>query len=195
MQKRLAIVTAAVLALALATPAAAQRRRDVRTPVPDAGMVAVGVQLTAAVPTEPALKNGFDVVGNVEGYLSRRVSVRGSVSGAWLDIFGHGFDGTVKPVAINGNLVYNWEGGAWHPYVTGGVGLYHYRFDEGLTESSANKFGVNFGGGIEYFFTRHDTLTGEVLVHPVTGRVSGRLADYDADYWTIAGGYKKYFGK
>jgi hypothetical protein len=22
---------------------------------------------------------------------------------------------------------YNWEGGVWHPYVTAGLGMYHYR--------------------------------------------------------------------
>jgi hypothetical protein len=192
MHRILPVAAAAAFALALASPAAAQRN-DANRPVPDAGMVSVGAQITAAMPADAALKNGWDVTGTVERYLSRRVSLRGAVSGAWMDIFGHSFDGTVNPVAFNGNVVYNWEGGAWHPYVTGGLGWYHYRFNEGLTNSTANKFGVNFGGGAEYFFTRHDTLLGEVLVHQVPGDVLSARTGYKAGYWTRSGGYKKYF--
>jgi hypothetical protein len=190
------IIAAAAIVLCAAMPAAAQRRGERSGPVPDEGMVAVGAQFTAAMPSEASWKNGVDVTGTLEGYLSRRVSARGSVSGAWLDIFGRGFDGTINPVAFNGNLVYNWEGGKWHPYVTGGVGLYHYRFSEGISSSAANKFGVDFGGGAEYFFTRHDTLLGEALVHAVPGTVTSRLTTYQGpSYWTLSGGYKKYFGK
>jgi len=193
MTRILSVGAAAVVVLALANPAAAQRRNDRLRPVPDAGMVAAGAQLTAAMPVDDSLKNGLQVTGTIDGYLSRRVSVRGAVSGAWMDIFGHSFDGTVNPIAFNGNVVYNWEGGAWHPYVTGGAGLYHYRFSEGLTNSSANKFGVNFGGGAEYFFTRHDTLLGEVLYHHVPGFVDSALTGYQAGFWALSGGYKKYF--
>lgn len=190
------LIATSALVLCTAIPAAAQRHPEGGGPVPDKGMVAAGAQITAAMPLEASWKNGLDVTGSVEGYLSRRVSARGSVSGAWMDIFGRGFDGTINPVAFNGNLVYNWEGGKWHPYVTGGVGLYRYRFTEGITSSAANKFGVNFGGGTEYFFTRHDTLLGEVLVHSVPGTVTSRLTTYSSpSYWTLSGGYKKYFGK
>jgi hypothetical protein len=189
-------IAATAILLCTAIPAAAQRPREGRGPVPAPGMGAIGAQITAAMPSEDSWKNGVDVTGSVEGYLSRRVSVRGSVSGAWLDIFGRGFNGTINPVAFNGNVVYNWEGGKWHPYATGGAGLYHYRFSEGITSSSANKFGVDVGGGAEYFFTRHDTLLGEVLVHSVPGTVTSGLTTYQKpSYWTLSGGYKKYFGK
>jgi len=185
-----------LLSAAIAQPASAQQRRRAAAPrrVPDTGMTAVGVQIGAALPNDVALKNGIDLTGTLEHYLSPRTSVRAAVSGAWLDIFGHSFTGTVKPVAVNGNLVYNWEGGAWHPYVTGGIGWYHYRFNENALDSAANKFGIDFGGGAEYFLTRHDTFLGELLVHVVPGDdVIGSLATYQSSYWTLSGGYKKYF--
>jgi len=191
MERSGGILIAAPMALLLTTPAAAQRR----TAVPNEGMGAVGVSVGAALPFESTLKKGFDLAGQAEGYLSRRVSIRGQVSAAWLDITARPFTGTVKPIAFNGNVVYNWEGGAWHPYVTAGLGLYHYTFTENSVTSSDNKFGVDVGGGIEYFFTRHDTLLGEVLVHAIPGTVSSAGANYDAGYWTVSGGYKKYFGK
>jgi hypothetical protein len=156
-------------------------------------MAAIGFTVGASLPTEPSLKNGIDLAAQAEKYLTPRVSVRGRVSAAWFDITGRGFIGTVQPVAIEGNLVHNWEGGAWHPYATGGIGLYHYRFDETPLESSDNKFGVNFGGGVEYFFTRRDTLLGEALVRVVPGRTNSLRTSYEAGYWTLNMGYKKYF--
>ena len=190
------IVAAASIVCCFALPAAAQRRPDITGPVPDEGMIGAGAQITAAMPFENSWKNGIDLTGSLERYLSRRVSVRGAVSGAWLDIQGRGFDGTINPIAFNGNLSYNWEGGKWHPYLTGGAGFYHYRFSEGIDTSHANKFGVDFGGGTEYFFTRHDSLLGEVLVHAIPGTVTSRATTYeDPSYWTLSAGYKKYFGR
>jgi len=184
------------LAVLLASPAAAQQRRRAAAPrpVPDRGMNAVGVQIGAGMPADVALKNGIDLTGTLEHYFSQRVSFRGAVSGAWFDIFGHSFDGTVSPVALDGNVVYNWEGGAWHPYVTGGLGLYHYRFTEAGLASTQNKLGIDLGGGVEYFFTRRDTLLGEALVHVIPGDdLSGTRAGYQAGCWSLSGGYKKYF--
>src|SRR5689334_15851869 len=79
-------------------PAAAQARRAVR-PVPDTGMAAFGVTVGASVPTEPSLQNGVDLGAQIEKYLSPRVSVRARASGAWFDVTGRGFVGTVQPVA------------------------------------------------------------------------------------------------
>jgi len=97
------------LAVLLASPAAAQQRRRAAAPrpVPDRGMNAVGVQIGAGMPADVALKNGIDLTGTLEHYFSQRVSFRGAVSGAWFDIFGHSFDGTVSPVALDGNVANN----------------------------------------------------------------------------------------
>jgi hypothetical protein len=36
----------------------------------------------------------------------------------------------VRPLALTGNVAYNFEGGRLHPFVTGGVGMYRYVFDQ-----------------------------------------------------------------
>ncbi len=189
------VLCAMLIATFGVTPAAAQgRRRDAREPVPAPGMVAIGGSFGAAPPLEASFTSGPTLTGNIEGYLTRRVSVRGQVSGAWWDITGRGFTGSVHPIAADANVVYNFEGGRIHPFVTGGVGLYHYRFEEHPTTGSANKAGVNVGGGVEYFVRRHATATAEVLFHNTQAPMTSPLTTYsDSSYWTFTVGMKRYF--
>jgi hypothetical protein len=65
----------------------------------------------------------------------------------------------------------------------------------GGIDSSDNKFGGDVGAGIEYFLTRRDTLLGEVTFHAIPGTVTSYRSAYEAGYWTLCGGYKRYFGK
>jgi len=187
-----------LLALSLATPIDAQTRprqapRRGGDPVPAPGMNAVGISGGFSLPAADDLNAGPALAVNYERYLTRRVSVRGQFGGAWEDIEGHSFQGTVKPMWMMGNVVYNWEGGKVHPYVTGGLGLEHYRYDESGLTSSTNHFGGNLGGGADIFFTRRDAITAEVLAHLVEGDLQSR-ATYDSPmYWTILFGYKKYW--
>jgi hypothetical protein len=144
MRRSLVFLATTLFVMAIAPPAFAQPRqqtRQARRPVPDAGMFAVGMQVGASLPNEPFFTNGFDLAASVEGYFTPRVSARGQLSGAWWDIFGHSYTGSVDPVVLDGNLVYNFERGKWHPYVTGGVGMYHYRYTEGSTMSGETKAG------------------------------------------------------
>ena len=191
MRRSLMTLAAMFVALTVAAPAAAQAERV--GPVPAPGMVGLGVSLSAALPSDDFLTNGPQLAVSAERYVTRRIAVRGLFAGSWLDVTGHAFTGTVRPVTVTGNAVYNWEGGKLHPYVTGGVGFYRYRFNENALEASANKAGANFGGGLEWFLTRGDTITGEVLFHAVPGPVRSSLTDYDTSFWTLAAGYKKYF--
>ncbi len=189
MRNSYGLVAAGVLSVIVLVPASAAAQAA----VPDTGMTAVGFTVGASLPSDEALDNGVDFGAQVERYLTPRESVRGKISGAWFDISGRGFTGTVHPIALEGNLVHNWERGIWHPYVTAGIGWYHYKFTESSLDSSDNKFGVNLGGGAEYFLTRHDTLLGELQVRLVPGRTDSLLTDYESGYWTLAFGYKKYF--
>src|SRR5206468_10730864 len=109
------IVTLLAL-LIVVSPALAQRR------APHTGMVGVGVSVGVDIPSAPALDKGLDLAANIEGYLTPRVSVRGQLGGAWWDFV----SGTIKPLYLDGNIVYNWEGGAVHPYVTAGIGMYRF---------------------------------------------------------------------
>jgi opacity protein-like surface antigen len=188
---RIRLIVAVILSiLFLSAPASAQRRAR----VPAAGSWAVGGSIGGSLPSDPSLDKGLDVAGILEGYLTPRVSVRGQVGASWWDITGRHFTGTVKPLRLDGNLVYNWEGGAWHPYVTGGVGMYRYASAEsGAPEASDTKIGVNIGGGIEYFFTRDATVTGEALYHKVDAFNTPLTAFADGSYWTLSLGVKKYF--
>jgi hypothetical protein len=169
-----------------AVPAAAQR-------VPDTGMVAIGFTAGISRANDEALTRGVDLGAQVERYFTPRVSIRGKVSSPWFDILGRPFGGTIQPVAFEGNIVHNWERGVWHPFVTGGIGVYRFRFKEPDIDSLDTKLGFNFGGGVEYFFRLHDTVFGEATVRAIPGRTTSLASDYETGYWTLAVGYKKYF--
>ena len=193
---RALIGLAAATLILHATPAAAQRRTAPAPRIPAAGMWAGGGSIGAAAPADAALQNGLDVAGNLERFFTPRVSVRGQLGASWWDIQGHSFTGTVKPMFATGNVVYNWEGGAIHPFVTGGVGMYRYRSEIGAgPDTSDTKAGVNLGGGIEYFLTKRATVTGEALYHK-TGAFNTRVATFnDGSFWTLALGLKAYLGR
>jgi hypothetical protein len=180
------IITMTFLAIAVQTPAFAQR-------APAPGMWAISGAVGASVPKDASLDNGVDLAVNIENYLSSRVSIRGQLGGSSWNIIGRAFTGDVKPLRLDGNLVYNWEGGAWHPYVTAGVGMYDYRSSlSGNVSGSDTKAGIDAGGGIEYFFRRRTTLTGEVLYHGV-GAFNGVVTTYNSgSFWTFDIGLKAY---
>jgi Outer membrane protein beta-barrel domain len=189
---RARLFTFAVGALLVsAIPAAAQRRS---TPVPNTGMWSIGGAIGAGVPTDPSLSGGLALAGNVERYLTRRLSIRGELGGAWNDIVGRHFTGTVSPVFLDGNVVYNWEGGIWHPYVTGGLGMYRYRSFESLAPGRTDtSLGLDVGAGLEYFTNRRVTLTAEFLYHDIN-QINTPLATFtQGQFWTITGGVKRYF--
>ena len=181
------VICATVMALASAASAQAQKR------VPDKNMFAIGLSAGMALPTEDVLDNGWFLAASGEGYLTPRISVKAQFGGAFLDVEGNGLDGKVSPWHLTGSVVYNWEGGKWHLYAAAGIGMYKYRFGEGEDRPSDTKGGVNLGGGIEYFFTRTDTITGDLTFHLVPGTADSFIFAYKAGYWTLAGGYKKYF--
>ena len=181
------VICATVVALAPAATAQAQRR------VPDKNMFAIGLSAGAAFPAEESLESGWFMAVSGEGYLTPRISVKGQFGGAFFDVEDDSLDGKVSPWHLTGSVVYNWEGGKWHPYAAAGIGMYKYRFGEGDDRPSDTKAGVNLGGGIEYFFTRTDTITGDLTVHLVPGTADSLIFGYKAGYWTLTGGYKNYF--
>ena len=182
-------VAAFCSALLASAPASAQR-------APASGFWAVGGSFGVSVPSDPSLDKGLAAAVSLEGYLTSRVSVRGQLGGSWWDTVNRNVEGMVAPVQLDGNIVYNWEGGKVHPYVTAGVGMYRYRsaFPGGPTGSDTNA-GFDVGGGIEYFYTRRSTVTGEVLYHRV-GAFNTPVATFnDGSLWSLAIGLKGYFGR
>ena len=195
MRTPVTILACGIIVSVSASPAAPQRRHG---PVPDAGMVGVGGSVGLSVPTDDRVDVGLSVAGNIEGYVTPRVSIRGQAGGTWQDLkTGQPFSGTIKPFWLDGNIVYNWEGGKWHPYVTGGVGMYRYAYEEnsshGAFNGSNTAFGLNVGGGIEYFFTLHATVTGEVLYHHVGEIVTALVPFGNPSFGTFSIGVKRYF--
>jgi Outer membrane protein beta-barrel domain len=187
MQPRLLTLAVAALLMS-AIPAAAQRR------VPNTGMWALGGSIGAGMPSDPSLAGGLDLSGNLEGYLTPRVSVRGQLGGASTDIVGRGFSGTISPVFLDGNLVYNWEGGKWHPYVTGGLGMYRYRSRENLAPATTDtSLGADFGGGLEIFSSRRTAVTTEFLYHDVQQIKTPLTTFNQGQFWTFNVGLKRYF--
>lgn len=188
------LVIGCVVSLA-AAPAEAQRRQRRAPRTPDTGMWAVGASVGATTPDNTNLDSGLDVGGALEGYLTPRLSVRGQVRTAWWNFQDQlGFTGTLQPVFMGGNLVYNFERGVWHPYVTAGVGRYTYHWTEpGVPDGSNSYGGANVGGGIEHFFTRDATLTFELLYHNVGDVVVPRAVLHDGSFWAFTMGGKKYF--
>ena len=176
-----------IISLAFASSSSAQTR------TPDNGMFAVTLQGGVAIPNDDALENGWFMAVSGEGYLTPRFSIRAQFGGAFHDVKFGAADGKVSPMHITGNAVYNWEHGKWHPYASGGIGWYRYRFGEGNDRPTDSKVGVNIGGGVEYFFTRRDTITGDLTIHIVQGDVESNFFIYNPKYWTIAAGYKHYF--
>ena len=182
--RRLAFV---ILISFIATPVLAQTR------VPDRNMGAIGLWGGVAMPSDEVLDNGWFMGVTGEGYLTPRFSIRGQIAGAWFDVNGGGLDGKVSPMQITGNGVYNFERGKWHPYATAGIGWYRYRFGEGDDRATDSKVGANLGGGVEYFFTRRDTIAGEITFHIIPDFAESPIFDYKSKYWTLAAGYKRYF--
>ena len=191
-------VVALVMFAASAAPAGAQivQARPLQTQtqaVPDRGMAALGVSLGVSGPGDDRLENGLVLSVWGEHYMTRRVSFRGMVSGDWWGVIDGPEEDGVSPISATVNLVYNWERGKWHPYATAGLGVYKFRFTENDIDSSATTFGFNIGGGAEYFVRLKDTLVVEALIHPLVGDVESRFNSYIPWYWTLSGGYKKYF--
>lgn len=188
------ILAFAFVGLFAATPALAQRR------VPDAGMWGAGASIGATVPTDVSFDIGLQVGGNIEAYLMPRLSVRGQLGTAWWDLKAlQGLVGSVRPTFVAGNLVYNWEGGAVHPYVTAGVGIYRYAIERVVSSRSTvtaidTHAGVNLGGGFEYFSARRATITGELLYHRV-GELASLLTFTNGTFWSFAIGAKAYVGR
>lgn len=180
-------ITIATAALLLVSSTAFAQR------TPTKGMAGVGAAIGIANPSDASLASGFDVAVGLDGYLTSRVSIRAQLGGSWWDVQNRGFTGDVKPVRFDGNIVYNWEGGAWHPFVTAGPGVYHYKSTTGGIEASDTKLGLNLGGGVEYFLDRRTTITGQALYHAVDS-IDTRFAAFDGSYWTLDFGVKKYFG-
>ena len=143
----------ALLALC-AWPAQALAQR-----VPDSGMVAVGVDAGVLFPGD-RLEPAPVVNGLVEYYLTPRIGARGTAGWANPSFDGREDEDTQRQIKLALDLLYNWEYGKVHPFVSGGGGVWFLQekdngedFGDGETAG-----GLTFGAGLEYFITRSATV-------------------------------------
>jgi hypothetical protein len=121
-----------------------------------------------------AFDNDFDEVepvltGTYEYFTSPRLSWRGLLGVTSFDANLPG-DPSLDVTFFNANVVYNWEGGRIHPYVTGGVGFYDKNGSSSLPSLfDESAFGVNAGGGINWFLGSRWGLKFEATFHGLSG--------------------------
>jgi hypothetical protein len=156
--------------------------------VPDTGMMAVGAEAGAFVPAESLLQSGFALEGTFEYYLNPRASLRLGLGWTEPD-FNVGND-SLRYVRIPFDLVYNWEGGAIHPFVGAGLAAYRLQFRPTGRRGgdSESKLGATFFGGIEIFNTRTVSIKGEARYHLVPD-----IRGFTPNGLAVTIGIKKYF--
>jgi opacity protein-like surface antigen len=179
------ILTTAALAACVMCPLTAAAQVH-----PREGSQAIGFEVGTYVPNEGALEPGLLLSGLFEHYVTPRVSVR-AIAGWHRNGFERESVDAQRQGSIRADVNYNWERGAWHPFVGAGVGAYFIRtLDNGQafgdTETTP---GVSVGGGIEYFLSNTLTLKGEGRYHGIS-RPDGF---FSPSGWALTVGMKKYF--
>jgi hypothetical protein len=154
------LLVSSPIALSAATPSTAPKEGDMA--------VSFNVGLAKAFDDDfEDLEPVF--TGSFEYYTSPRVSWRGLLGVTSFDADLPG-NASVDTTFLTANVLYNWEGGVIHPYLTGGAGLYQKngssdlpsRFDESV-------FGVNGGGGIDWYLGSRWALEFEGTFHGLSG--------------------------
>lgn len=179
------IVHGVIFSAALFLPAAALAQGR----VPAADSAAIGGDVGVFIPRGDGLDNGPVLEGFYEYYLDPRTSVRLGVGWARPG-FEREDEDTMRYVRVGGDLAYNWEGGAIHPFVGAGVGAYFLQQkDNGRSIGDAEtKLGGNLFGGIEYFTSPTLSIKGEARYHVISD-----AGGFDPDGLALTIGVKKYF--
>lgn len=173
------------LVLVLGWPAvsAAQQR------VPAAEDGALGIDFGLFLPRDESLESGLALEGFYEYYFSARTSVRMAVGWANPRVEGRD-DDSLRHVRIAGDVVYNWERGAIHPFAGAGLAIYFLqRKDNGESVGdSETKFGGTIFGGAEFFSSRTFAVKAEARYHVIRD-----IGGLDPDGLSLTVGVKTYF--
>jgi opacity protein-like surface antigen len=109
------------------------------------------------------------LTGTFEYYTTPRVSWRGLLGSTSFDADDPS-DAEVEITFFNANVSYNWEQGKVHPYVTGGLGFYTKDASGPLPpDADDDEFGLNFGGGVDWFLGARWALKFEGTFHVLGG--------------------------
>ena len=183
MKAHLLWVALVVMIVIVPSPAWAQRR------MPHADANAVGAEVGVFMPKQDGMSTGPDIQGTFEHYVSARNSVRLDVG--WMQPK-RGNDSNVKmrQIRVAGDLVHNWEGGAIHPFVGAGLGVYflQQRINGANAGDGTTKVGGTLFGGAEFFTSKTVAVKAEARYHIVSD-----WNGYDPSGFSLTIGLKSYF--
>jgi hypothetical protein len=156
---------------------------------PRTGQTAIGADVGIYFPADDQLSNGLMADGFVEFYATPRVGVRGILT-AIRNGYDREDDDDERQIRIGADVIYNWEGGAIHPFVGAGFGVHFLRFyrDGDNEGDNDTEVGTNLLGGLELFFSPSATVKIEGRYQWVPDRPS-----LDPDGFGVLIGFKKYF--
>lgn len=177
------LIPALVALVCIPSVALAQRR------MPHREANAIGGEVGLFIPRAAGMSTGPSIDGTFEHYINARDSVRFNVG--WMQPQDSGnSDKKMREVRVAGDLVHNWEGGAVHPFVGAGLGVYFLqpRLNGANDGGSATKFGGTLLGGAEFFTSKTVALKAEARYHIVTD--SGT---YNPSGLSLSVGLKSYF--
>lgn len=161
MRKSVQHFTLFVCLLLIPATASAQR-----VPASDSG--AIGGDVGVFIPRSETLDTGLVLEGFYEYYFTPRGSVRMGLG--WANpSFAREHEDKLRTVRVAVDGVYNWEGGAVHPFVGAGLGIYFLQpKDNGESVGdSETKPGVTVFGGAEFFTSRTVSVKAEARYHAI----------------------------
>ena len=179
-------IVPAALAIGLLFPTAAHAQR--RQPAEDS--LAVGGAAGVFFPADSQLDTAPYLEGQVAFYFTPRVALRFGVG--WTNPgFDRERDDSLRQFRLGADVLYNWEHGTWHPYVGAGFAAHILQLKDNGRDigDGESKPGGALLGGIEYFFTRTATLTGEARYQFVGDTRNG----LSPSGFLLAAGVKQYF--
>jgi opacity protein-like surface antigen len=168
----------------LALPAATAAQ-----PVPNAGQVAIGAEISVYFPADEQLAAGVLGGGLFEIYATPRIGIRTSVT-ALRNGYDREDDDDERQLRVGVDGIYNWERGAIHPFVGAGVGMHFMRFYRNGNNEGPNDtgFGAQVLGGAEIFLNRDWTTKLEGRYQWVQDR-----PNLNPDGLALSIGVKRYF--
>jgi len=171
-------------------PAVAAAQRTPRT-----DSAAIGGEVGVFRPDADALNPSLSLDGFYEYYVSPRTSLRLGLG--WTSPeYDFDPDESLRYVRFGGDMLYNWEGGAVHPFVGAGLGVYILQRRENGDDigDSESKLGGVLLGGVEYFTSNSVSIKGEASYHLISNAdgFAGR-GPRNPDGFKLTIGLKTYF--
>jgi hypothetical protein len=172
--KHLAVISLFVLSSALALP--------LRAEFPEKGQYAVGFAAGLSEPFASSYHAGWTFNGSFDYYVSNHIGLRGSAG------YSHSstdFGGAYWKGSFLASAVYPFGADSVHPFARAGIGLY---LVSPPGEGNRARLGAHVGGGVEWFFKRRVSLTGEGLFHVLTNVVGRGASSFE-----LTAGVRYYF--